>query len=844
MKVYSKKILKTAFITLLLCFAAACFLFSGFYGYAKADGENYTRVLPETPLETTELISPTHVYSDDEITAITTSDNKLLISYADNAPTEISFSSELGQVLRFKNYLLYRVEHNMYAINLDDTDQRISLKYTIGADEQNLACDNSSAFDNGEYLSVAVCVEEKLKIYTIEEGDAAPAVSLLPYFSANIIPIKKAPVAINRTSVFYIAQNGVLCKRDINSLGGEPTQYKVINPSAMIADDLFVYCIYENDIYRFTVADETAEPVILSITDCEYQLGIPTLPADITFKNGNLLITDNAGSVQEFKVNGDALEFTGYAIASGLTAYNRISANATDIERYGQFVAALDGDKLTVIDTENCANYDKNGFINKFVGSAPDCFALGNGTILYANGVSVYIANIAQDGADNNKQITGLPTEIAPNDITYQSGIYYLIYTGIGTNTNIYKIAEKTGEKTGEENVFTGVDAKRIAVDVFGNIYLADLTQVYKNEIDNAYPLAGATKLATDLAGNLFALANGTIYKLDQAESEFIQAFSAALGNIKSFGLNFDKNQVFFLIEGQEQVYKTTALGNSSLQDVMPDAAFTAATQSVRELKVYAAKDGANVYSVSATETAFTFNGLSDLVAAAYPFMSEFVLSDSLTLYALASEKGVVLINKKDATDITGEISATEYAAPEKTYITTAVNAYAIPVVEENDAFAINTESGAIRLDKWTEIYAAKEFDILGKTFYLATATVKGETVDCYIPKSFTVKTLSADLDLTEYRLETVKSTAIYLDENLTEKITDLNSGDTVRVLSEENGVLKVAARQGDTEYIGYISEKAIKTKPNTIVRNVLILLAVFGSLAGTLTYFLLRKKK
>ena len=43
---------------------------------------------------------------------------------------------------------------------------------------------------------------------------------------------------------------------------------------------------------------------------------------------------------------------------------------------------------------------------------------------------------------------------------------------------------------------------------------------------------------------------------------------------------------------------------------------------------------------------------------------------------------------------------------------------------------------------------------------------------------------------------------------------------------------------------IGYISEKSVKTNPNATVRNVLIILAVVGSLAGTLSYFLLRKKK
>lgn len=843
MRFYSKKNLKKTFMALFaLCFCLSCFFLTQARAIAKADGDNSSVFLPATPLESVELISPTHTYADDEITAITTSDNKLLISYSNHTPIEISFSSELGQVLRFKNYLLYRVEHNMYAINLDNTDERLPLTYSVSVTEQqNLACDNSSCYDNGEYLSVAVCVEEKLKIYTItEDANNKPVVSLLSYFSGNIIPIKKAPVAINSTSVFYVAQNGVLCRRDIDALQNF-YPYTEISATAMIADEDYVYCVVNNQIYRYTIADENAEPVILSLPDCDYQLGTVSAIADIAFKNGNILITDANGSVQEFKISGDTLKFTGYAIASGFTAYNRIAANASNIERYGNYVAALCSDKLTIIDTENCAEYNENGFINKFLANAPDRFALGNGTVLCASGANVYIADVALDTEDNKKQITGLPTETAPNDITYQSGIYYLIYSGIGANTNIYKIDENTGEQIGDVILFNGVDADAIAVDVFGNVYLADSLKVYRNENDNAYSLTGVTKLATDLAGNLFALANGKIYKLDQAENAFIQAFETTLGAIKSFGLNFDKNQAFFLIEGKEQIYTTTALEFASLQDVLIDAEFNAATQSVRELKVYTVKSGANVYSVSATATAFTFNGL-DGIAAEYPFISKFVLSDNLTLYALASENGVVLINEKDLNEKTVEF--TDYLVPEKAYITTAVNAYAIPVIEESGTFAIGTASGKIRLNKGAEISVTCEFDILGKTYYIAAADIDGETLNCYIPKSFTTKTLAENIEFSEYRVETVKRTTLYQDAELTDALCELNNGDSVKVLSEDNGVLKVETTKNGETFTGYIPASAIKSKPDTIVRNVLIVLAVFGSLAGTLTYFLLRKRK
>ncbi len=840
MKFYPKKILKTAFIALFaLCLGLSCLAFTLSPRGAKADGENYQRFIPATPLENTELLNPTHAYADGEITAITTTDNKLLISYNSQKPTVIPFTNSLGQVLRFGNYVLCRVEHNMYAVNFSNTEERISLTYTDGLYNSPLACDNCSYNNNESGMSFAVCVEETLKIYNItEDAENKPAVSLLPYFSENIIPIKKAPVAINSTSVFYITQSGILCKREIGALGGEPTQYKTINPSAMIADEDYVYCVSDNQIYRFTIADETLDPVIMSIPDCDYQLGKPSVIADIAFKNGNILITDNAGSLQEFEINGDALEFTGYAVASGLTAYNRISANATDIERYGNYVAALDENKLTIINTENCAGYDKNGFINKFVGISPEKFSLGNGTIAYLQDGTIYLSPV-KDG-EPTAVMTDNPAT-ALNDIAYQSGAYYFAYV-IGTNTTVIKIDETTGEQIGNGTEFTGIAAKTVAADVFGNIYVSNDTNIYVNDADNGLPFSGTEKLATDLAGNLFVLSSdGKIYKYNETAGDFSVAFETAIGNIKSFGLNFDKNQVFFLIEGQEQVYTTTAINNVSLQDVVPDTDFNSATQSVQELKVYTAKSGANVYSVSAAETSFTFNGLIQ-TAAEYPFMSKFILSDNLTLYALASESGVVLINENDLTEKAVEF--TNYAVPEKAYITTAVNAYAIPVIEKNDLFAIRAASDIIRLNKGTEITAAREFNILGKTFYQVAVNTDGETIECYIPKSFTLKTLSSDITFNEYSVEIVKSTVLYLSADMTEEIIKLDSGDSVRVLAEENGVLKVETIKNGETFTGYITKSAIKLKPDTVVRNVLIVLAVFGSLAGTLTFFLLRKRK
>ena len=792
MKFYPKNIFKIIFIAITaLCFVLSFFVFAPSYRGAEADGENHTPFLPIKSEEYHALNSPIHAYSDADITAITES-TVLTIMKGDEVVLK-SGRSSLNQVKRAGDNLFFNDFSKIYSLSVNDLQsepQFISLTGTY--------------FDiNDEYI--ATIYESIIEIYKTDDFSA-------PY--KTISDVQNKPVALNSESLFYVSGNNVIRQSLDEENFGVAYTYDNTNAfslSCMIANENYVYFLSENKVYRLPADDRKAFPAELAFSGSEFDLGKVVSPKGLSFKGENLLITDNAGSVQEFRINGDTLEFTGYAVASGLTAYNRVAESATDIERYGKFVAALDGNKLTVIDTDvyNRADYNKDGFINKFVGSAPDKFALGNGTVLYASGAAVYIADLKRDGEDNNKIITELPAE-APNDIAYQSGVYYLIY--LGTNSKIVKIDETAGEKIGEDIEFTGVAANIITADVFGNIYVAYDNRIYVND-GNGFSLTSGTvrKLATDLAGNLFVLSSdGKIYNYDQAAGEFSVAFETTLGTVKSFGLNFDKNEVYFIVDGLEQVYKTIAMNNASLQDVIPDADFNAATRSVRELKVYTAESGANVYSVSAAEDAFTFNGL-EKIAAEYPFMSKFILSDDLVLYALASEKGVVLINENDLHDKTGVMDITEYSTPEKAYTTTRVNAYALPVIEENDTFAINAASGIIRLEKGTEITATEEFTVLGKIFYRAQAIVNGETVGCYIPKSFTLKTLAKDIEFNEYTVETVKRTVIYGNADLTDEITELESGDSVRVLAEENGVLKVQAIKNGMAVIGYIPESAVK---------------------------------
>ncbi|MBO4251938.1 MAG: hypothetical protein J5911_04695 [Clostridia bacterium] len=831
MKSSCKNLLKL--ILFILFTAATALSFAAFYSRTDtafaAPGET-TVFLPFKSEEYYALNAPIHAYSDGNITAITES-TVLHILKGNEVYTKAERSS-LNQVKCVNDYLYFNDFAMIHKLPIND----------LSAEPQYIDI-TGTYFDINDYYIVTI-YESIIKIYKTSD---------LTRTYKTIQNVQNKPIAINSENLFYVSQNNQIIRQSLEEeYFGVTYTYDNSNAfslSSMIADENFVYYIADNKVFRLPANDRLAHPTELVFSDCAFDLGKVVSLKGLSFKHGNLIITDYAGSVQEYEINGDSLEFTGYAVASGLSAYNRVGETAKNIERYGDYVAALDNKKLTVIDTADCADYDKSAFINLFVDDAPLRFALGNDTILYSKGKTLNLVRSIKNG---ETMTVNAALESEPKNISYQSGKFYAVYTD-SNDSYVAIIDEKTGELSDTvrfSDIAAKITANTVCADVFKNVYIADSTKIYKYRTENGsfktYTYSdyfiNAKKLATDLAGNLFALSSeGKIYRLsenDDGSYEFSSAYETPLGRIKTFGLNFDKKETYFLIDGEEEIFVTTELGNAALTDFAPTEEFKNAVKSKAELKVYTANSNANVYSVKAEDREFVFNGIIG-VTEEYPLIAVF-RQDALTLYALASENGVVLINEKELTE-----KITEYkAAPPKAIITTEVSAYALPVIDRNGTFVINTESG-VRLKKGAEISASQSFTLLGKTFYEAEITDGDKTISCYIPADFTMENPIEDLDFDTYTIETVKDATLYEDEGLTIQSAELKDGDTVRVIDRKGGVLKVFIIGEDGEKtVGFISEKSVKDNPNATVRNVLIILAVIASVAGTISFFLLRKKR
>lgn len=668
------------------------------------------------------------------------------------------------------------------------------------------------------------------------------------------------PIAINSNNeIFYHSGSSYikLFKYEIRTKqNAEHADVSFAPPSKMIANDLCIYFVSAGGVY-YLPTKNAGKAEKFSLPPCKYDLGNLIAPEGLSFKGENLLVTDYAQSaVQEFSTDGNTLAFTGFAIASGKTAYNRISKTAYDVQRYGDKVAVLDANKLTIINVgksgEELDRYAKSNFINMLTeeDKRPTFFALGESTVLTSDNSSSSV-KIYKEISENAESINVSGIENTIKSVCYQSGYYYILSTD-SLSSYVYKLNEKTFTFAGEPLVFYGVfSADRMCADVYGNVYIADANFVYKNSSADKFTCAGAKKITADLSGVLYGVSDGKIkyYKpsANGEAGEWIVAADLPQTNVKSFGLYFDRTEVYFVTENTEYLYKTSALKNLAIDSAPVPENFldrTAAksAEEKAELEYYTVNEEANIYYVTHTAEKFTFNGIAEKEKE-YILVGKAAITDAtgktLNLYALAAQNGVILADAS----LTEKSDKTSESAPEKAYTATNVNMYHLPVITEKDAFAALVGSNILRLEKGTVLNPLFKTKFLEIEYYYASASFSGETYYGFIPVSFTVETLYENPDKEEYTVKTVSACTIYSDENLSDKIADISNGTAVRVYYVKDGIAKIGYETTEGFVFGFVEAGKIKDEANLAVRNILISLAVITSVCGTATYFILRKK-
>lgn len=771
-----------------------------------------TKVLPVSEMELTALSSPQNVFCLGNTIAIIENSTTLTVFKNGTKINSAVTFTDLGTIKAINENTLYVSDNgSIYRLSIsnEELNGKTALQNAATTPPENIGSD----FDyNGNYLITNNAV--KIITYSL---NGTSATQVKEFTSKN-----KSPIAINGVNtIFYVDSDSNLCKSDINH---SVTQTLISNTAItkMIANEEYVYYIEGSSVYRVSVNGGEPQNLIPDngkwFNEGEsYDLGKLASPTGLCFRNGNLLISDSSlNAVQEFKIVNDKLEFTGFAIAqSEKTAYNRIG-KAKKLDRYGNRVAALSDKKLTVMTIDDTFDgYNKANFKNYFVNeTTPTNFALGKTSLIAVVEVKKVTYINLDDGT--NKQLDFTDGEGGIKDVTYQSGTFYVL-THNGVEYKLFSADEK--EFSYDKEKFTVTSAgESLAVDVFGK----ETTS------------AEFSDLATDLAGNVYGLkSDGKIYK---------NGVDTGLDGVKAFAMDFDEKKVYYADGNAEYLYVTENLGNLAISSLTLPDGYALKGESAKRIASYKIKDEKyNAYVFETTDNnGVKFKDLADGTQTnEYILLGKRDIGDTSMAF-LAGENGAIIADERHL----AELQPDELTVDKDVYVTTGVRAYYLPIITQNNLYTVIRNGNDVSFSKNDCVRAKSKTTFFGRDFYFVGATVNGETFDCYVPVDFTVDELSKDYKYETFTIEKVNKTDVFSDEAMTVKTAELNKGAQVRVISNNGDALKIAYLSGEEWTEGFIKSSAIIDEGKTAVRNVLIVLAVITCACGSLTFFILRKRK
>ncbi|MBR5900689.1 MAG: hypothetical protein IKZ38_04795 [Clostridia bacterium] len=642
------------------------------------------------------------------------------------------------------------------------------------------------------------------------------------------------PVGIDDNDSVYLVSNGKLQCYTKNA-----NAYKLENankdipltskPSVLATCGDAVY-FTEGSLVKKVASDKTIS-ALNSPQEQDFDLGNVKAPTTISFYQDKALICDaEIGAVQQFEIDGDQLVYTGFAISKGKTAFNRISEKDIDIERYSSYIAVLGENRIMLTNAnENFDYFDRNCyshlFARDFDGVMPTMITLGKGALISAveDGFYLYDFSSIKPVLSTKISCDGTIT-----DTTYQNGYFYVLANFSDSTSRVFKFTLDDFKKDdfnlndfrvgASEYARTTPHRFAIGVNVFGKIITHDQS---------------VKKITSDLVGNFYLLKDNGIYT--QASGSVANALVKTVSGATSITLSFDKKDCLILDADKERSYAIDDLTNKAIDDILVPQTFkTTGNSAPNELSACTAKN-TNLYLVNAGAETFEFIDLAK--SEQHYLVLDSILS--LNLDVLVCQQGVVLANKGGLTKTTLEqvnISSTAYVA-------TDVNGYFLPVITPEDTYALQSANGnAVRLSKGDTISTYKTVKFLGIEYYYANFVGNGVSVFGYVPVNFTTLQPISVTPFTEFTYEKLKTTKVYLDSGFLLQIGTLEKGETVRVLSKENGVVKIQFLNSGFWITGYIEEDAI-IQPTKSIRNVIIVLATLTCTFGTTTFLLLKKK-
>lgn len=305
-----------------------------------------------------------------------------------------------------------------------------------------------------------------------------------------------------------------------------------------------------------------------------------------------------------------------------------------------------------------------------------------------------------------------------------------------------------------------------------------------------------------------------------------------------------DSETVYFYYANENYVKNGNSLSVGNVKKIIPDAAGNLTFLSNGKLYNY---DGAGL-----TEKTFSATVSAEKVTSA-----AFDTFRGKLYFTVYGEEAILKTSDSGNTalsDFSGDalFSPAEYLksivfnsdVPEKVYVTTGVGGYKVPLITENGEYILIKSGENVRIPPKTEIKPISKINYNGRDFYLAKVTVKGETFNCYVPVSFTVTTLSEDVNPTTFTLGKVKSTKAYSDKSLKKEIYELKEDSDVRIYEKTETYAKIAFYDGEKYVDAYVFADDLKLVPDTLIRKLIVVAVISLCVAVSSLYFIFKRKR
>lgn len=762
----------TALAAIILCAFALVF---GAAQTVKADEQETENIvnteifLPTTYLQYYKLENPYAIcrqaYKGKELVAI--SHKGAIVVYYDEKfyKRDISeLSSEQGVPslqLYKEEYLLFSAQSKLYSIFVGDLESGEELSYkTVKCNGETVSANDFSVCGD----KVAVITSNTLDFYEIISD--ASGIALVKENGLNMNGLNSVLLSKNGSTYFakdddniYVYDNQDTQHPNKIEKLVSATVVRSIAESGDISDETLYYsCL--GGVYSVDLTSEQKESVpvkeVSSKTDPDKDLGKLWDPQGICLTGKGLWVVDGEiCAVQEIDLSKK--EFTDFAITTNSRAVNRLSMNAKGITVDDGNIYALDENRIVVVENAY-GGKDERTYRRINLNVFPDKFAVGDGFVTYSAGRKVYLGKIPQP-EEGQAELTleeiplikGDTDSDVVVDICYKDGAFFVLSNVLDNQKTypiIYKIDLSAENKTlgaFYNKKITEEKANRIAVDVFGSVYVSvtdpsgtkysfyTVTPEKATKLlsDHA-PSEEIIKMQTDFDGKLYLLAaDGKVTCLDVAENgsyaeKFVKSIkkspnleNSGVGNPVSFAMDENSDKAYFIFGGLIlSSSEKTDLNIATVNTIPVPGGFTYAFDlsgsfgTLRENSKLFSVDPANISGeYFAYQSYFTQTQADD-----YAFIK---ISDR---FSLAIKRGVSAIVRNS--DITGQFAADEISG--EYYSLVAFRTYSLPVLEE-------TYYAELSVDAKQKISVAGEVEFNGVKF----VAVCKNNVYGYIPYSF-----------------------------------------------------------------------------------------------------------